>query len=146
VLFEDETFGNLENYTNQCIYLEEFDALTIFKFFIEAVQIYHSKKVNLGGFLSLRNLLVTKQGLKFCELANDLQPCNFPPEKFNEDLLNSESDVWIMGCLLYRLIFGTFPYTGDSEHQIKENINQNLLQKLELEREIVCRKEISFYM
>lgn len=51
----------------------------------------------------------------------------FPPEILQNSGLNmsitkSNGDIWMLGIILYKLVFGVFPYSGTKE-QILNKIN-----------------------
>ena len=51
-----------------------------------------------------------------------------PPEILNEQLYNNKNDIWSLGIIIYYILNKKYPYEGNSEHNLYQNIisNQNI--------------------
>ena len=44
------------------------------------------------------------------------------PELLEDELCNNASDIWALGCILYKFFVGTTPFYENSEYLVFENI------------------------
>ena len=51
-----------------------------------------------------------------------------PPEILNGELYNNKNDIWSLGIIIYYMLNKKYPYEGNSEHNLYQNIisNQNI--------------------
>ena len=54
-------------------------------------------------------------------------PITMAPEvlKGQNDLISSKSDIWSLGIIIYYMLFKEYPYNGQNEYQIIQNIESN---------------------
>ena len=45
--------------------------------------------------------------------------------KDEKELINSKSDIWSLGIIIYYLLFKEYPYNGNDEYKILQDINSN---------------------
>ena len=64
--------------------------------------------------------------LKVSENTNYIAPEILRGQKYNE-----ECDLWSLGVIIYILTFGNYPYKGDYESEILNEISKNNLKKAE---------------
>ena len=64
--------------------------------------------------------------LKVSENTNYIAPEIFRGQKYNE-----ECDLWSLGVIIYILTFGNYPFKGDYESEILNEIKKNRLEKAE---------------
>lgn len=66
--------------------------------------------------------------------------CYLPPEVFGDEPVNSNPslDVWAMGLMFYALIYGTLPFRGKTDKELKERIRA---AKLVFPKEIIITPE-----
>ena len=45
--------------------------------------------------------------------------------KDEKELINSKSDIWSLGIIIYYLLFKEYPYNRNGEYKILQDINSN---------------------
>jgi len=121
--------------SNQCI--SESTAKLIIIQLIEAIEYCHEKKY-VHRDLKLNNVMVINEdksnpvvklidfgiSRKYCEVSKAGTLTYLPPEIVNETCLESSpaNDMWALGVILYRLVLGSFPFTGHNSEEMKRQI------------------------
>jgi len=67
-----------------------------------------------NGNMNLHNIIITKENIKLSNLAKTSRDEFKAPENFNSDIYTLKSDIWGLGVILYRLVYGILPYSGTS--------------------------------
>ena len=113
--------------------LNEEDAFNFFKQICDAVNFLHKNKL-LHRDLKPGNILITKEGeVKLTDFGCCIQiekeeknlcgtPQYIAPEVIRTKKYNEKSDIWSLGILLYEMLYGAVPFTGDTIEKILENI------------------------
>jgi len=89
--------------------------------------------------LKLDNVLLTddKKKIKIIDFnlwnpVNNRISCGSPmylaPEIIRMDKQNNKTDIWSLGIILYRLLYGVFPYTESARKQLFDAISSRELQ------------------
>lgn len=128
--------------TKKLPYLDEETGRNYFKQIVEAIQYCHKKKRIVHRDLKLDNIMVYNNKIKIIDFGFSTKmkdakkdfsycgtPCYMAPEIISKrsNMVHSESDIWAMGVLLYRMVIGTYPFRGKSQKEL-----QDLIVKSEL--------------
>jgi len=144
-------FGDLGIYLKSKLRIPEQEALGYLKQLISAFQILNSHKI-MHRDLKLENILLTKIGndekiiIKLCDFdflkkgeigSTYLGTCLYmAPEilKYNKYYTN-KTDLWSLGVVLYKILYGNYPFRGKTESNLIQNI-ENMQVKYPEEYEI----------
>ena len=129
--------GNLLDYINRRKGLKEDEAKRIFCQIVSVLDYLHSEKKIAHRDLKCENVLLDKHlniritdfGLSRTFDANNpfLQttcgsPAYVAPEIIREKPYTSAADIWSLGVLLYAMVCGTLPFSGDSVSLMLQSI------------------------
>ena len=71
--------------------------------------------------------IMTNQSMTFAGTPLTMAPEVLRDEK---EIINSKSDIWSLGILIYYMLFKEYPYNGTNEYQILKEIESNKQLKL----------------
>lgn len=121
--------GDLFDYTEDCLYLDESTARKYFRQIILALQVAHKKHIYHGD-LRLENILIDLEGDQviigdwgLSSFTSEVKTKHLllteycvgyqPPEFFmKKKLSRPKLDIWMFGTMLYSAIMGYFPFEG----------------------------------
>ena len=156
--------GELEAYLKEKKFLSEKEAKNIFKQIYNAVKYIHSQNI-IHRDLKPNNILFKDEekknivlidfgisGYKNGKNYDKIKAGTFrfvPPEILEGNFeSNTKIDIWSMGLILYRMIFGKFPFEGKNDEEIGWKI---LNEKIDFDvfynnnnkrKKIICSREI----
>ena len=111
--------------------------ISLFRQILSALTYLHSNKIAHCD-LKLENILIDRElkKTKLIDFGLSVQnrdkiedfcvgtPCYMSPQLLKKENFNPfKADVWALGILLYKMIFGFLPYKGKSGDQILKKIN-----------------------
>ena len=99
---------------------------------LENILIKYHDKEHKKYTLKLSDYICSKRLISLSQNCIDIY---MAPEILSGGEYNYKCDLWSIGIIIYRLIFGNMPYKGETENEILNNIN-NLGNKILKEAEI----------
>lgn len=123
-LYEGGCVATLKEVIENNDYLLEEDALVIVKFILLALKELHEKLVVFGR-VCLENVLLCN--LSMIKLGYNLYEEQIPLALQSPELLRGEkatqaSDVYSVGVILYRLVYGVLPFEGSTEKEVLKKV------------------------
>lgn len=95
----------------------ESDALVILKFLLLATQELHEKMV-ISHRICAENVVLCNHSI--IKLASALYPSQLPLEAKAPEILlgehaSHEGDIYSLGVVFYQMLYGCYPFAGDTE-------------------------------
>ncbi len=117
--------GTLKGYLDRSEFFEETDALFIFKQIVLGLKEYHENQIKHEN-LNLNNIIITNNYIKISDFAKTNKEEYLSPEVLEGREKTFASDLYACGVILYKMLYGVFPYTGQKREDIINAINQNV--------------------
>ena len=156
--------GELNTYLKEKKFLSEKESKNIFKQIYNAVKYIHSQNI-IHRDLKLNNILFKDEdkknivlidfgisGYKNGKNYDKIKAGTFrfvPPEILEGNFeSNTKLDIWSMGLILYKMIYGIYPFEGKNDEEIgrkilNEKINFNVYYNDDGKRKkIICSREV----
>lgn len=142
-------FGDLGKYLKEKMRLPEKEALEYLKQLISAFQILNSHRI-MHRDLKLENILLKKENdeivIKLCDFdflkkgevgSTYLGTCLYmAPEILKSNkFYDNKTDLWSLGVVFYKLLYGNYPFKGKTETNLIYNI-ENAKVKFSEEYEV----------
>lgn len=136
--------------------LEELDARDIFRQIANAISYCHNRGL-IHRDLKLENVLFKEKGSYIIKIVDfgiagvckaqqkdktDAGTLSYmAPEVLSRAKVDAGPaiDVWALGCMLYTMILGVMPFTGDTEDEIENTI---MKKKLKFKNDKIISKEL----
>ena len=92
------------------------------------------KKNNNRFIFKLTGFEIIPKLIKFTKKKNEKEICKYLPPEILENTdddfeLNQKTDLWSIGVIIYYLLFGKFPFDGQSGQEILIKIKENKIGK-----------------
>jgi len=129
--------GTLDDYLDINEYstslLKEEEVIDIFKQIVEGMDHIHSRGI-IHRDISLGNILMTSENIVkisdfgLAKFENEVETgkvmCGstdyMSPEMLKGDTVTSKADIWALGVILFRLIFGNLPFHCEDKEETKK--------------------------
>ena len=86
------------------------------------LQEFHRSGVTHGA-LSFNNILIGPNSFKISDFAKNVREEYQAPEVLRDiSNLSQASDVWMIGIILFKMLYGVFPFTGSNREEIQQKI------------------------
>jgi len=115
--------------------LKEEEVIAIFKQMVDGMDHIHSRGI-IHRDISLGNILMTSENIVkisdfgFAKFENEVETekviCGsndyISPEMLKRDTVTSKCDIWALGVILFRLLFGYLPFHCEDKEDTEKNI------------------------
>lgn len=163
LVFEFCQMGDLENYIKKCFFnpitkkatVPESVAQKIIMQLSEAFKLMHEKNI-VHRDLKLANILVTKDFIikladfgfaKYVENNLLLQsycgtPITMAPEILKRKQYNQKCDIWSLGVIIYRMLFGEYPFFPSAGGNLDDLIDIISTKTVEFPTDLIVSEEV----
>ena len=134
--------GNLKEYIEAKTFLNEIEARKYFSEILLVIEYLQNEKKLFYRNLNVENIMLDSNynprliGFGSCVSLSDNEEEEvkmfsdmsfgsieyYPPEMLKNLEYSKDTDLWCLGILLFKMVTGRMPFTGENEQQISDNI------------------------
>lgn len=124
LVVESCEFGPVSTFLSQVGFLEEHLAVQFMRDVCEAVAWLHQQNV-VHGYLNVDGLEIDAEGMvRLSPKRLVLHKNHLAPEFKLDSKRTQKGDIFAMGVILYKLLFGVYPFDGANDTQLNRNIKE----------------------